>query len=97
MIARISNDHGQALERLSRELDAASVPKTETLVELLSTRSLLQLATHDIARATESVGLLAPPDAFPLLAPALRRPFAAGVPLTLGDGSGGAGLPPVET
>jgi hypothetical protein len=83
LIARISNDHGQELERLSRELDAVSVPKTETLVELLSTRSLLQLATHDIARATESVGLLAPPDAYPLLAPALRRPYSAGLPLKL--------------
>src|SRR5687768_3926526 len=41
LIARISNDHGQALEQLSRELDAVSVPQTETLVELLSTRSLL--------------------------------------------------------
>ncbi len=83
LIARISNDHGQALERLSRELDAASVPETETLVEILSARGLLQLITHDVARATASVGLLAPPDAFPLLAPALRRPFSAGVPLTL--------------
>ena len=83
LIARISNDHGQALERLSRELDAASVPETETLVEVLSSRALLQLITHDVARATESVGLLAPPDAYPLLAPALRRPYSAGVPLSL--------------
>ncbi len=83
LIARISNDHGQALERLSRELDAASVPETETLVEILSARGLLQLITHDVARATASVGLLAPADAFPLLAPALRRPFSAGIPLTL--------------
>jgi hypothetical protein len=36
-----------------------------------------------VARATASVGLLAPADAFPLLAPALRRPFSAGIPLTL--------------
>jgi predicted transcriptional regulator len=83
LIARISNDHGQALERLSRELDAASVPDTETLVELLSSRALLQLITHDVARATRSVGLLAPPDAYPLLGPALRRPYAAGLPLSL--------------
>ena len=34
LIARIATDHGQALERLSRELDAASVPDTETLVEV---------------------------------------------------------------
>jgi hypothetical protein len=83
LIARISNDHGRALERLSAELDAASVPDTETLVELHSTRALLQLITHDVARATGSVGLLAPPDAYPLLAPALRRPYSAGVPLGL--------------
>jgi sugar-specific transcriptional regulator TrmB len=83
LIARISNDHGQALERLSRELDAVSVPETETLVELISGRALLQLVTHDVARASKSVGLLAPPDAYPLLAPALRRPYAAGVPLRL--------------
>lgn len=83
LIARISNDHGQALERLGRELDAVSVPETETLVEVVSGRALLQLITHDVARASKSVGLLAPPDAYPLLAPALRRPFAAGVPLRL--------------
>jgi sugar-specific transcriptional regulator TrmB len=83
LIARISNDHGQALERLGRELEAASVPETETLVELISSRALLQLMTHEVARASKSVGLLAPPDAYPLLAPALRRPYGAGVPLQL--------------
>lgn len=83
LIARISNDHGQALERLSRELEAVSVPETETLVELISSRALLQVITRDVARAGKSVGLLAPPDAYPLLAPALRRPYAAGVPLQL--------------
>ncbi len=97
LIARISNDHAQALERLSRELDAASVPATETLVEVLSSRSLLQLITHDVARATESVALLAPPDAYPLLAPALRRPYAAGLPLTLAaTGPVELGFVPVE-
>jgi sugar-specific transcriptional regulator TrmB len=97
LIARISNDHGQALERLSRELDAASVPETETLVELLSSRALLQLITHDVARATESVGLLAPPDAYPLLAPALRRPYSAGLPLSLAaTGPVELGFVPVE-
>jgi sugar-specific transcriptional regulator TrmB len=83
LIARISNDHGQALERLSRDLESVTVPETDTLVELVSSRALLQLMTHDVARASRSVGLLAPPDAYPLLAPALRRPFAAGVPLQL--------------
>jgi sugar-specific transcriptional regulator TrmB len=83
LIARISTDHGQALERLSTDLDAVSVPATPTLVEIESGRAILQLVTHDVARASVSVALLAPPDAFPLLAPALRRPYAAGIPLIL--------------
>jgi HTH-type transcriptional regulator, sugar sensing transcriptional regulator len=83
LIARISNDHGHALERLSRELEEVSVPETETLVELVSSRALLQVMTHDVARAGRSVRLLAPADAYPLLAPALRRPFASGIPLQL--------------
>jgi sugar-specific transcriptional regulator TrmB len=97
LIARISNDHGEALERLGRELEAVSVPETETLVELISSRALLQLITHDVARAGRSVGLLAPVDAYPLLAPALRRPYAAGVPLQLSaSGPVELGFAPVE-
>lgn len=83
LIARISTDHGLALEQLSSELEAVSVPATPTLVEIESGRSVLQLITHDVARASVSVALLAPPDAFPLLAPALRRPYSAGIPLVL--------------
>lgn len=83
LVARISNDHGQALERLSRELEAISVPPTATLVEIDSARAVLQLITHDVARAAAEVALLLPPDAYPLVAPALRRPFSAGVSLTL--------------
>lgn len=83
LIARIATDHGLALERLSSDLDAISVPVSPTIVEIESGRGILQLLTHDISRATASVALVAPPDAFPILAPALRRPYAAGVPLTL--------------
>lgn len=83
LIARISTDHGLALERLSSNLDAVSVPATPTLVELESGRAILQLITHDVARAAATVALLVPPDAFPLLAPALRRPYSAGLPLVL--------------
>jgi sugar-specific transcriptional regulator TrmB len=83
LIARISTDHGLALERLSSDLDTVSVPATPTLVEIESGRAVLQLITHDVARAASSVALLAPADAFPLLAPALRRPYAAGLPLVL--------------
>ena len=97
LIAKISNDHGQALEQLSRELDAVPVPETETLVELATTRTLLQLVAHDITRAARGVSLLAPPDAFPLLAPALRRPYAAGVPLQLAStGRVDLGFVPVD-
>jgi HTH-type transcriptional regulator, sugar sensing transcriptional regulator len=83
LTARILTDHGRALERLSNDLDAVSVPATPTVVEIESGRAVLQLITHDVARATTSVALLAPADAFPLLAPALRRPYAAGIPLVV--------------
>lgn len=97
LIARISTDHGQALERLNRELDAISVPGTQTLVEVESGRAVLQLITHDVARATVSVALLAPADAYPLLAPALRRPLAAGLPVSLcATGPVDLGFAPVD-
>jgi HTH-type transcriptional regulator, sugar sensing transcriptional regulator len=83
LIARISNDHGLAVERLSTELEALSVPGTPTVVEIESGRAVLQLITHDVARASRSVALLAPADAFPLLSPALRRPVSAGLPVSL--------------
>jgi sugar-specific transcriptional regulator TrmB len=83
LIARISTDHGLALDRLSSDLEAVSVPATPTLVEIESGRAVLQLITHDVARATVSVALLVPADAYPLLTPALRRPYAAGLPLLL--------------
>lgn len=83
LIARISNNHGLALERLSSDLDQIAVPITPTTVEIESSRAVLQLITHDVARASRSVSLLAPHDAFPLLAPALRRPFSGGIPLSL--------------
>jgi HTH-type transcriptional regulator, sugar sensing transcriptional regulator len=83
LIVRISNDQGLALDRLSSELEAISIPDTPTVVEVESARAVLQLLTHDVARATRSVALLAPPDAFPLLAPALRRPVSSGLPVEL--------------
>jgi len=83
LIARISNDHGLALERLSADLETIAVPGTPTVVEIESGRAVLQLITHDVARATRSVALVAPPEAFPLLAPALRRPVSSGLPVEL--------------
>jgi sugar-specific transcriptional regulator TrmB len=83
LIARISNNHGLALERLSTELEEISVPSTPTVVEIESGRAMLQLITRDVARANRFVMLLAPPDAFPLLAPALRRPVSAQLTVSL--------------
>ena len=83
LIARITTSHGLALDRLNSDLEALSVPSTPTVVEIESGRAVLQLITHDVARASQSVSLLAPPDAFPLLAPALRRPVSAGLPVSL--------------
>ena len=83
LIARIAHNHGLALDRLSTDLETIAVPNTPTVVEIESGRAVLQLITHDVARASRSVGLLAPPDAFPLLAPALRRPVSAGLPVSL--------------
>ncbi len=83
LIARISTQHGLALERLSRELDQVAVADTPTVVEVESGRAVLQLMTHDISRATRSVDLLAPADAYPLLGPALRKPVSGGARVSL--------------
>ena len=83
LIARITNDHGHALDKLSTDLQSILVPGTPTVVELSSGRAVLQLLTHNVARAVQSVRLLAPGDAFPLLAPALRRPVSTGLSVEL--------------
>jgi sugar-specific transcriptional regulator TrmB len=83
LLARIAHNHGLALDRLSTDLETIAVPSTPTVVEIESGRAVLQLITHDVARASRSVALLVPPDAFPLLAPALRRPVSAGLPVSV--------------
>jgi sugar-specific transcriptional regulator TrmB len=83
LIARIANDHGQALDKLGADLDTLAVPSAPTVVEIDSPRAALQVISHDVARASKTVALLAPAEAYPLLAPALRRPASAGVELTL--------------
>src|ERR671914_2394242 len=40
LVARISTDHGQAMERLGQELDTISVPATQTLIEIESARAV---------------------------------------------------------
>jgi sugar-specific transcriptional regulator TrmB len=97
LIARIAHSHSLALDRLSSDLETIAVPSTPTVVEIESGRAVLQLIMHDVARATVSVSLLVPPDAFPLLAPALRRPVSAGLPVSLwSTGPVDLGFAPVE-
>jgi sugar-specific transcriptional regulator TrmB len=83
LVARIASQHGQALDALRNHLADISVPESPTLVEIESARGSLQLIAHDVGRATTSVRLLAPADAFPILAPALRKAAASGVALDL--------------
>ena len=84
LIARITSSHGQEVERLSAALEAVAVPGTATLVEVETPRAALQLIGNQVARAQRRVELLAPADAYPLLAPQLRRAAASGVELELG-------------
>jgi sugar-specific transcriptional regulator TrmB len=92
LIARIESDHGVALERLGGELEQVALPSSPTLVEIETVRAALQLIGHDVARAAESVLLLAPPEAYPLLAPSLRRPVSSGLEVQL-YATGAAELP----
>lgn len=83
LLARILDRQGQALDEVSRSLEAISVPETPTLVELSSARGALQIASREAARATSRILLHAPPDAFPPLTPSLRKAGGSGVALSL--------------
>jgi sugar-specific transcriptional regulator TrmB len=83
LIARISTTYGHALDQLSDALEGMSAASSPTLIEIDSGRAVLQLIIHDVTRATGSVALLVPPDAYPLLAPAIRRPVSAGLRMSL--------------
>jgi sugar-specific transcriptional regulator TrmB len=83
LLAQIASQHGAAFDQLTRDLAGAAAPDTPTVVEVSSPRGVLQLVSHDVARATSSVRLVAPADAFPLLAPVLRRAASQDVPLAL--------------
>ncbi|HET7024874.1 MAG TPA: helix-turn-helix domain-containing protein [Gemmatimonadales bacterium] len=73
LLARLSNAQGEALDRLGAALANVAGDDGPAVVEVISPRGLLQLLTREIARANERVWLCAPPEAFPILAPALRR------------------------
>lgn len=83
LIARIVNSQAQALDTLSSLLDTISVPASPTLVELDSSRGVIRLLSHEIARAQQTIGFIAPPDAYPPLTPALRKAASNGVVLEL--------------
>ena len=85
LIARIVESHGRALDTLSAVLADIAVPASPTLVELTSLRGAVQLLSHEIARATTRVALVAPADCYPGLTPALRKAASAGVTLELGS------------
>jgi HTH-type transcriptional regulator, sugar sensing transcriptional regulator len=83
LMARITNRQGHELERLNHALAEFGAPDTPTLVDIDSPRGALQIITHELARARTSVALLLPADAFPSLAPTLRRAVSANLPTRL--------------
>jgi len=83
LLGRIVDRQQHAVETLAHALEFISVPATQTLTEVTSLRSAAQLLTLEIARAQNEVLLVAPPEAYALLGPALRRAAGAGVGLEL--------------
>lgn len=82
LLARILDRQSRALDEVSQSLAELSVPGTPTLVELGSARGALQIASREAARATASIILHAPADAFPPLVPSLRKAGGSGVELS---------------
>ena len=83
VLARIANAQGESLESLTQALDGFGAPATPSIVEISSPKGLLQLLTHEVGRARESVRLIAPAEAYPILGPALRRAVSAGLEVIL--------------
>ena len=83
LIVRLSNQQARALDGLNEALAAISIPSTPTLVELDTPKATLQVLTRELARASTSVALLAPADAYPVLVPSLRRAVTAGLRVEL--------------
>ncbi len=78
VVARLSSRQNAALDVLASSLEALAGPDSPSLVEIDSPRAAVRLISHDIARAEQSVTLMAPADAFPLLTPVLRQAVQAG-------------------
>lgn len=83
LIGRLANEQTRSLEQLRQALAQAVIPASPTVVEINTPRGVLQLLNREVARASESVALLLPPDAYPILGPSLRRAVTAGLRLML--------------
>lgn len=83
LVTLITNRQGTELERLNETLRSFGTTATPTLIEINSPKGALQILSHEIARARENVQLLVPADAYPILAPALRRAASAALALDL--------------
>ncbi|HEU4763265.1 MAG TPA: helix-turn-helix domain-containing protein [Gemmatimonadales bacterium] len=73
LLVRLANAQGEALDRLTQALGSGADGDGPATVEITSSRGLLQLLSREIARAAERVWLCAPAEAYPILAPVLRR------------------------
>ncbi|HTS88549.1 MAG TPA: helix-turn-helix domain-containing protein [Gemmatimonadales bacterium] len=83
VLARIANAQGEALEQLSRALDGFGAPASPSVVEISSPKGLLQVLSNETGRAQQSIRLLAPSEAYPILAPPLRRAVGAALDVVL--------------
>jgi sugar-specific transcriptional regulator TrmB len=83
VVARLSSRQNEALDILALSLETLVGPESPSLVEIDSPRAAVRLISHDIARAEDTVILVAPTDAYPLLTPVLRRAVQAGRTMSL--------------
>jgi sugar-specific transcriptional regulator TrmB len=83
LLGRIVDRQQRAVEALSQALSSISLPTSQTLTEVTSLRSAVQLLTLEIARASGEVRMVAPAEVYGPLAPSFRRALGAGVRLDL--------------
>src|SRR5512139_375973 len=83
LLGRIVDRQGHAIEALTDAMASITLPATPTLTELTTFRGVTQLLSLEIARARSEVLLCLPAEAYPLLAPALRRAVAGAIMLEL--------------
>ncbi len=89
LVARLAARQSRDLDGLAAALEGFSAIQSPALVEIESPRAALRLISHDIARAETRLELIAPPDAYPILGPVLRRVVSAGLEVELWSAGGG--------